>query len=773
MDQNRPRSRDKNITGQSNVSRRGSGIGGGPVGSGNGYFNQSSGSGSSGSPKRSNGRLNIPTIIIVILILIFGGKSGLSSILSPGTDISTPNNNNTYTNPISQSQSANNSVLNTSVAAGSRDKYTSILGNKQDKVTIMVYMCGTDLESKYGMATSDMKEMMAASLNDNINILVYTGGCKGWKNNIVSSSVNQIYKLTNNNMTCLVDNAGSDSMTKPETLTSFINYCTSNYPANRQMLIFWDHGGGSVSGYGYDEKHSNSGSMDLSEINSAIKSANTKFDFIGFDACLMATLENALMLSPYADYLIASEETEPGVGWYYTNWLSEFSKNTSMPTIEIGKKIVDDFIDVCNQQCYGQKTTLSVVDLAELSNTVPAKFEDFANSTSNMIANNDYKTVSNARYQTREFAQSSSIDQIDLVHFATNIDSDAGTNLAIAIVNAVKYNRTSSNMTNAYGLSIYFPYKKTRNVDNAVSTYHAIGLDDSYCRCIKSFAKVEVSGQAVSGGNTNPYSNLTGSYTSSGVASSDAVSQIIGSLLSSNTLSSLTGGYSDFFSDRELPDETITSYVSNNQFDSSKLVFIREDGSYKIKLTENQWDLVTDVAANMFFDDGMGYIDLGLDNTFSFDDTGNLVADMDNSWLAVNGQPVAYYYMDTVENGDKYCISGYIPALLNGERVNLLVIFDNDHPNGYIVGARTVYTSETDAIAKETTGLNNGDKIDFLCDFYSYSGKYEDSYMLGKQLIVSGELNISNVVLTGGKPILAYRFTDIYNQTYWTDLLRN
>ncbi|MCR5235609.1 MAG: hypothetical protein K6E34_00220 [Lachnospiraceae bacterium] len=36
------------------------------------------------------------------------------------------------------------------------------------------------------------------------------------------------------------------------------------------------------------------------------------FDFIGFDACLMATVETAYMLSPYADYMIASEEFEPG-----------------------------------------------------------------------------------------------------------------------------------------------------------------------------------------------------------------------------------------------------------------------------------------------------------------------------------------------------------------------------------------------------------------------------------------------------------------------------
>ena len=127
-------------------------------------------------------------------------------------------------------------------------------------------------------------------------------------------------------------------MTKPDTLTGFIQWCNQNYPANRRELIFWDHGGGSISGYGYDEKNPGSGSMTLSGINQALKNAGVTFDFIGFDACLMATVETALMLDDYADYMIASEETEPGVGWYYTNWLTELSADPSMSTLEIGKR---------------------------------------------------------------------------------------------------------------------------------------------------------------------------------------------------------------------------------------------------------------------------------------------------------------------------------------------------------------------------------------------------------------------------------------------------
>ena len=106
--------------------------------------------------------------------------------------------------------------------------------------------------------------------------------------------------------------------------------------------------------------------MDLAEIDQALTNADVAFDFIGFDACLMANTETALMLAEHADYLIASEETEPGIGWYYTDWLSALSKNTSMSTVQLGKNIADSFVSRCQQQTPGQGATLSVIDLAEV-----------------------------------------------------------------------------------------------------------------------------------------------------------------------------------------------------------------------------------------------------------------------------------------------------------------------------------------------------------------------------------------------------------------------
>ncbi|MBR6377078.1 MAG: peptidase C11, partial [Oscillospiraceae bacterium] len=165
------------------------------------------------------------------------------------------------------SRTANTGKLDTTVASGARAKRTTILGNNRDTFTIMIYMCGTDLESKSGMASNDLKEIASASYGSNVIIIVYTGGCKQWKINGISNTVNQIYKVENGALTPLVTDDGRDSLVKPATLTRFIKYCTKNYPANRQALIFWDHGGGSIAGYGYDEKNASLGSMGLSGID--------------------------------------------------------------------------------------------------------------------------------------------------------------------------------------------------------------------------------------------------------------------------------------------------------------------------------------------------------------------------------------------------------------------------------------------------------------------------------------------------------------------------
>ncbi|MBR5596110.1 MAG: peptidase C11 [Lachnospiraceae bacterium] len=805
---NRPRGREKNITGAGkSVHRRGGGLGNGSVGTSGGYTgrpsgarrptqNVSEGSSHSGGNVTRSGGGGMMKFIIIALVLLLGGGGGVGSLLSSNStdmlpqqqtiqqsgnqsgssyiDLSSLCGNLGGGNVSSGWEIGNNTGnLDTSVAAGSREKYTEIYGNGQDKATIMVYLCGTDLESRSKMATSDLQEMIDATISEDVNLIVYSGGCRQWQNRAISSQTNQIWQVKDDGIKCLENNLGSYSMTDPDTLSFFIRWCAKNFPANRNSLIFWDHGGGSVSGYGYDEKFASSGGMSLGEIDQALTEANVKFDFIGFDACLMATTENALMLSKHADYMIASEETEPGIGWYYTNWLSNYSKDTSCSTLEIGKNIIDDFVDTCASKLRGQSTTLSIVDLAELENTLPDTLTAFSTDTYHLIKEQDYAKVSKARSGAREFGTSSKIDQVDLVHLAKNMETGEGDALAEAILGAVKYNRTSSNMTNSHGLSIYFPLRKASLVDSAVQTYNAIGLDSEYSRCIQAFASMEVSGQAMSGGTSSPVPtlmDLLGGNTATSM-SSDIASQLLGAFLGGNvqSISGLTSSNIGFLDGRVLSDEEMIEYYADNSFDNTYLKWNKTDAGDVVTLPEEQWEVVQTLYANMFYDDGAGFIDLGLDNVYEFDENGSLVAPKEATWIAINNQPVAYYHEATVDDGTNYHITGRVPVLYNGERAELVIEFSDRNPYGSVVGVRRVYTEgETETIAKTMDPITDGDVIDFVCDYYSYEGEYLDSYMLGEQMIVEGELMIGDVYVDEDAANLTYMFTDIYHQNYWT-----
>ena len=803
MTPNRPRGRQKHVTGTGKpINRRGSGLGTGPVGGAGrgqgisgGTGRPGGGSFSSGGgrqPQRSGGGGGFSKLIVLLLVLLLGGGGGLTAMLGGESDLPQDSYDPGFSNVGTNTQTptidlgallgglntgsvsggwegeSNTGALDNTVVSGAREKYTQIKGGGKDEMTIMVYLCGTDLESRSKMATSDLQEMLNADLSDKVNLIVYTGGCKQWQNNVLSSRTNQIWQVKDDGLLCLNEDAGSKAMVKPETLASFIKYTAKNFPANRMALIFWDHGGGSVSGFGYDEKYASAGSMDLAEIDQALTEGGVKFDFVGFDACLMATTETALMLADHADYMIASEETEPGIGWYYTDWLTKLSKNTSMDTVSLGREIIDDFVDTCAQKCRGQATTLSIVDLAEAEATIPEALAAFSSDTCDMIRNQEYAKVSNARSGSREFGSSSRIDQVDLVHLAKNMGTTEGKTLAKAIQGAVKYNRTSSNMTNAYGLSIYFPLRKASMVDTAVDTYEQIGMDEEYLRCIQAFASMEVSGQAATGGTASPLPSLMDLMGGSSYGDADMMAQLLGTFLGGDfsAISGLSGANTGFLSGRALDEEQTLQYLAEHSFDGSALVW--KNGA--ISLPESQWELVQSLHANLFYDDGTGYIDMGMDNVYDFDDKGNLLAPRELTWIAVNDQPVAYYHESTYDDGTDYSILGRIPVLYNGERADLVVEFSDEDPYGNIIGVRRVYKDgETETVAKTMDPVVDGDVIDFVCDYYSYEGDYLDSYMLGDQLVVDGALTISDVYVDEQNCRMTYLFTDIYNQQYWSE----
>ena len=730
---------------------------------------------------------------------LLGGESGIIDLAGSNTyDVS----DSSAASAISASTSTGEA--NYTVSNKARGRYTKLKGNGNDVVTIMIYLCGSDLESEHSMATADLNEMLHANLDDeHLNIIVETGGAKKWNNSVISNKTNQRYRVTSRGLQVLDDNVGSKSMVDPNTLVSFIQYCKNKYPADRYMLIMWDHGGGAITGYGYDEK--SSGSMTLDKLNSALKQGGVKFDFIGFDACLMGTLETALVTEQYADYLIASEEAEPGTGWYYTTWLSELSKNPSIDTVKLAKTLIDDFTDVSRKNYPGCNTTLSVVDLAEFAGTVPDAFNAFSSEISGMLDNSEYKQVANARADAREFGVSAKVNHIDVIDFASKIGGTKANALVTALKGCVKYNRTSVSMKNSYGVSIYFPYSSFKSMNSAVALYNSIGISGDYSRCIKSFASLAAGGQIATGGTTSsPYGSLFGDYGGSSYSSGDMLGSLLGSYLGgsgdTDTLGSLLGGagsllggmggssvtdylggilggdsYDWFDSGRALANK---DYYDANSLTVSDMQLTEKGDGYVLSMSKEKWDLVKNVQLNVFVKDDEldGYLDLGMDRQYAFDNDGDLKIEYDNSWLTLDGQVVAYYFLEYVEDGSNWAEAGRVPVMLNGDRYDLLIVFDNEikgHENGYVAGAQRVYKeSETLTVGKGLVQLQKGDKIDFLCDYYGADGSYNATYYLGEQLVFDGELTVGYMDIGDAACEFSYCLTDIYGNEFWTETLK-
>ncbi len=706
--------------------------------------------------------------VCVGLISVFNSKKQ-SNVNVIDNNIETgesSNRGNSYSTAYSSKWKLNSNVgvLDLSVAEGIRAKRTKIIGNGNDTITIMVYMCGADLESQYGMAVNDLVEMTKARPSDKVNVIVFTGGSTRWNTDVISSRYNMIIKISGNGqISYLQENAGTGTMLDADNLSSFIEYCADNFPANRYGMIFWDHGGGSICGYGYDEKYPNVNPMTLADIDRALTDADVTFDFVGFDACLMATTETAMMLAEHADYLIASEESEPGIGWYYTDWLSKLASNTSMPTIEIGRNIADDFVYHCQVETKGQPATLSVVDLAEIQDIIPGKLSSYSLATENLISS-DYNTVASARRGSREFAADTGIDMVDIIDMASQLNTPEALDLTRSLMSAIKYNNTTSDMSNAYGLSIYFPYRTPNYVSLALQVYDQIDMDKDYANCVRSFATYTSAGQTSSGGGYSAYNSFNG-YDTSGYANMTSEEFLY------TLLESFVDSYYDSYSwyDRSKNAE-IAKYLSKNHFDGD---LNWKDG--KITLSKEQWDLIDTLRLNVFIDDGTGYIELGKDAIYTIDN-GSLLEPYEKTWIAAsvdeeNWQLVPYYHLYQTEyDDDEITYMGRIPVIYNGDYANLITLLSDEEFT--VIGVLMDYREEVDVVAKTLIELREGDEIEFVCDFYDYDGNFSDSHIFGDKVVIVDDLYLGDVKLDDYKTLSSFEFKDIYQQAYYSQALR-
>ena len=384
------------------------------------------------------------------------------------------------------------------------NKLTSISSGKKD-FTLMIYMVGSNLESRGGAATSDLREIEAVDLDYNKNnIIVYTGGSRRWNSDIPNTN-NSILDMSKDKEERIVaQTAVSADMGATLTLSSFINFCTDNYPAEHYGLVCWDHGGGPVWGYGADELYDND-SLLLQEMNEAMSQTifkdGKKLDFIGFDACLMCSLELAELWKDHASYMVASQELEAGDGWDYS-----FLKtlNSSSAGEDIVKAIVDSYgryYEENQSEFYHPEATLSAIDLSkidDLSKSLDSFLEALSDDYDEESRAELYKILAEVKmFGLAAGTGEDGYDLLDVVDLLENY-KDEYPELSDKIINGVKEAviLESSNVENTSGISIYFPgaNKQLYEASKELDIYQSEAMNrfnDTYVRAIRPDKNVD------------------------------------------------------------------------------------------------------------------------------------------------------------------------------------------------------------------------------------------------------------------------------------------
>ena len=611
--------------------------------------------------------------------------------------------------------------------------------------TIFVYLCGSDLESESGMGTDDMEEMRNAAPSDKVRFVVQTGGADGWQSD-VDDSVMQRFVIQNGSIT-EVDTADLSSMGSPDTLSDFLVWGTENYASEHMGLIFWNHGGGSITGVCFDELHDND-SVSLMEMDAALmtcaEASGRKFDFIGYDACLMGTIEVANVLATYADYMYASEEMEPGSGWDYTaigNYLAEHPETTAA---DLGKVVCDSFMEACKKQQDDSLTTLSVIDLSKI---------DALLSSFNSFARNMY-AVGEDSVEVGEMIRG--IEAAD--NFGGNNKTEGYTNMVDlggicdacasyaegadaakqALADAVVYKISGDTHPNASGLSVYYPLSVQGS--NELSLFGKISVSPYYLSFVDRL------------NNTGATENDFASYDDEqwfedgeawewGETSDDS--------------------HWDYLDDYEQTGES--AYITFAEDPA-----VNDEGVYGLTLDEDGIDNSAGICALVYelSEDGDSILELGETTDIVGDwESGSFSDNFDGYWLSLpDGQNLATYIVEETEDYVIYTS----PILLNGDETNLRIrqYFSDGHVE--IEGAWEGI-SEEGASSREIVKLTNGDVITPLYYAFSAEDEEDEFQFAGEEYTVSGSTVIQYGLMPEGEYYYAFCIDDIYGDYYCTD----
>ena len=334
--------------------------------------------------------------------------------------------------------------------------------------TLLIYMCGSDLESRFGEASKNIAEMQEAEIDENVNVIVQTGGSKSWKDTKISAQSTDRYLIRNGEKQLIERNTVRQNFGESQTLADFIAFGVEEYPADSYGLILWNHGAGSIKGVCFDANFGNDG-LTLPEMKEALASTQSKigkkFEFIGFDACLMATYDMACVLEPYANYMIASEELEPSSGWDYKTLISRLGADSF-------------YTDVLNAYAEKQSAkatyTLSAIDLSKM-----VKADDVVAVITQQIHYN-VGYVGKALSEGKEFGSKgtggSGSNLFDLGLIAKSLGIPYNFDGFITTVNGTAHE-------DATGISLYFPTEQEKLIEE----YRAICQNELYMQFLVDY----------------------------------------------------------------------------------------------------------------------------------------------------------------------------------------------------------------------------------------------------------------------------------------------
>ena len=379
---------------------------------------------------------------------------------------------------------------------------------------LAIYMVGSDLEDNHQAGTKDLRELIEGykALPDKreVEVVVAFGGAykDGWQgmkfadmSQIVEDGENQEFGDEPDGS--YLHHYPYADMDDEDSLKLFLDYIRDGYANfDLRFLTFWSHGNsykafGGDSSYGYpDPDHHYPLSMD--EIQRAFERSQAgRFDLIGFDACLMASMEVAKVVEPHADYMIASEDLEPGHGWLWSEVIRLYAEESGI--IEVGMGMVDNFVqDVHEYEDVGK--TLSLLDLSQYDQLMAALNPVLLAYDRNLLSDSAYSnSIVYASTRARSYSGSKKYEEppvsIDLMHFTQLLENtapDADTNanlyeLMDAIGQFVVHSAHDGSRPNSFGIAIDAPeLEKERDYSDYKVSAYWLGLEQEYAGLLRN-----------------------------------------------------------------------------------------------------------------------------------------------------------------------------------------------------------------------------------------------------------------------------------------------